>query len=89
MTFSLSSMDQQPVKQPLQADLRRARQAGFQNAIRHLPEERRARLTSSYQAQAARREHVVSKFLENKYIEWDNYSTQVTEYEIEKYLPIL
>lgn len=34
-------------------------------------------------------EHVFSKFLENKYIEWANYRVQVTEYEIEKYMPIL
>jgi glutamine synthetase len=34
-------------------------------------------------------EHVFTKFLENKYIEWDNYRVQVTEYEKRKYLPIL
>lgn len=34
-------------------------------------------------------EHVFSKFLENKFIEWANYRVQVTEYEIEKYMPIL
>jgi glutamine synthetase len=34
-------------------------------------------------------EHVFSKFLENKHIEWANYRVQVTEYEIEKYMPIL
>jgi glutamine synthetase len=33
--------------------------------------------------------HVFSKFLENKFIEWANYRVQVTEYEIEKYMPIL
>jgi glutamine synthetase len=30
-----------------------------------------------------------AKFLENKRIEWDSYRTQVTHYEIAKYLPIL
>jgi len=34
-------------------------------------------------------EHVFTKLIENKKIEWDMYSTQVTEYEIKKYLPIL
>jgi len=34
-------------------------------------------------------EHVFKAFIENKKIEWDNYRTQVTEYEIKKYLPIL
>jgi glutamine synthetase len=29
------------------------------------------------------------KFLENKKIEWDNYRTQVTHYELARYLPIL
>ncbi len=34
-------------------------------------------------------EHVFSKFIENKYIEWDNYRVQVTEYETKKYMPVL
>ena len=34
-------------------------------------------------------EHVFSKFVENKKIEWDNYRIQVTSYELDKYLPIL
>ncbi len=32
-------------------------------------------------------EHVFSKFLENKKLEWDSYRLAVTDYEIEKYLP--
>jgi glutamine synthetase len=34
-------------------------------------------------------EHVFNAFIENKKIEWDDYRTKVTEYEIKKYLPIL
>ncbi len=34
-------------------------------------------------------EHVFTKFIENKKIEWDRYRTQVTGYEISRYLPIL
>ncbi len=34
-------------------------------------------------------EHVFSKFIENKKIEWDQYRTQVTDYELRTYLPIL
>lgn len=34
-------------------------------------------------------EHIFKKFIENKKIEWDMYRTQITGYEIEKYLPIL
>jgi len=34
-------------------------------------------------------EHVFTKFIQNKKIEWDNYRIQVTGYEIDRYLPIL
>jgi glutamine synthetase len=34
-------------------------------------------------------EHLFSAFIRNKKIEWDYYRTQVTEYEIKRYLPIL
>ncbi len=33
--------------------------------------------------------HVFDAFIQNKKIEWDRYRTQVTEYELEKYLPVL
>jgi glutamine synthetase len=34
-------------------------------------------------------EHVFEKFLENKRIEWDKYRTQITDYELETYYPVL
>jgi len=34
-------------------------------------------------------EHVFNAFIQNKKIEWDQYRKQVTEYELNKYLPIL
>ena len=34
-------------------------------------------------------DHVFNAFIKNKRIEWDQYRTQVTEYELKKYLPIL
>ncbi len=34
-------------------------------------------------------DHVFYTLLQNKKIEWDNYRTQVTEYEIRRYLPVL
>jgi glutamine synthetase len=34
-------------------------------------------------------EHVFQAFIQNKKIEWNQYRTQVTEYELKKYLPIL
>lgn len=34
-------------------------------------------------------EHVFSTFIENKKIEWDQYRTQITDYELKRYLSIL
>jgi glutamine synthetase len=34
-------------------------------------------------------DHIFDKFIANKKIEWDRYRTHVSQYEIEKYLPIL
>ncbi|MFC2009488.1 glutamine synthetase family protein [Chloroflexota bacterium] len=34
-------------------------------------------------------DHVFNAFIKNKKIEWDRYRTQVTGYELERYLPIL
>lgn len=34
-------------------------------------------------------DHIFTKFIENKKIEWEAYRTQVTRYEIERYLPLL
>jgi len=34
-------------------------------------------------------DHVFEAFIKNKKIEWDLYRTQVTEYELKRYLPIL
>jgi len=34
-------------------------------------------------------EHVFNSFIRNKKIEWDQYRTQVTDYELKRYLPIL
>jgi len=33
--------------------------------------------------------HVFDAFIQNKKIEWDQYRTQVTDYELTRYLPIL
>ena len=34
-------------------------------------------------------DHIFQKFMENKKIEWDQYRVHVSQYELEKYLPIL
>jgi glutamine synthetase len=39
--------------------------------------------------QRALGDHVFHAFIKNKKIEWDQYRTQVTEYELKRYLPIL
>ena len=33
--------------------------------------------------------HVFDGFIKNKKVEWDQYRTQVTDYELKRYLPIL
>ena len=34
-------------------------------------------------------EHVFNAFIQNKMIEWDEYRTQVTEWELKRYLPVM
>jgi glutamine synthetase len=34
-------------------------------------------------------DHVFNAFVQNKLIEWDEYRTQITEYEIKRYLPVI
>ena len=34
-------------------------------------------------------EHVFNAFIKNKKTEWDNYRTSVTQWEMERYLPLL
>jgi len=34
-------------------------------------------------------DHIFQKFIDNKKIEWDRYLTHVSQFELEKYLPIL
>jgi glutamine synthetase len=34
-------------------------------------------------------EHIFEKFIDNKKIEWDDYRSHVSEYELKRYLPVL
>jgi glutamine synthetase len=34
-------------------------------------------------------DHLFESFIKNKEIEWNNYRSQVTDYELKRYLPIL
>jgi glutamine synthetase len=46
-------------------------------------------MEKSVLVQEAVGEHIFKKFLENKKIEWDRFRTHVSQYEIERYLPLL
>lgn len=62
------------------------------NGIKSLPGSLMEALSLFEKSKLAREclgEHIFEKFIENKKIEWNEYRTQVTDYEIKKYLPIL
>ncbi len=46
-------------------------------------------LSDSEVVREALGDHIFEQFISNKKIEWDEYRTQITEYEIKKYLPLL
>ncbi|MBM3286548.1 MAG: glutamine synthetase [Candidatus Eisenbacteria bacterium] len=60
--------------------------------IETLPDSLNAAVEAAEQSDLMREalgEHVFTKFIENKKLEWDQYRIQVTGYEIGRYLPIL
>ena len=34
-------------------------------------------------------DHVFRSFIQNKKIEWENYHSRVSDYEVKRYLPVL
>lgn len=63
-----------------------------QLGIQQLPEDLWEAIKVAEQSELLREclgEHVFENFLENKRIEWEEYRKQVTDFEIDKYLPIL
>ncbi|MFW6456322.1 MAG: type I glutamate--ammonia ligase [Desulfohalobiaceae bacterium] len=46
-------------------------------------------MSRSRMLQEALGSHIFEKFIQNKRLEWHNYRIQVTDYEIQKYLPLL
>lgn len=34
-------------------------------------------------------DHIFDRFIKNKKVEWDRFRTHVSQYEIERYLPLL
>ncbi len=60
--------------------------------IESLPEDLHAAIRCAEKSELMRRtlgEHVFHKLLENKQLEWNRYRAQVTDFELDQYLPIL
>jgi glutamine synthetase len=64
------------------------RAAGISSLPRNLDEALREMEDSELVAEALG-EHVFEFFLRNKRVEWDEYRSQVTPYEVERYMPLL
>jgi glutamine synthetase len=62
------------------------------NGITDLPGNLYAAIQVTEQSELVRKvlgDHIFNKFIENKKIEWDMYRTHVSQFEIDRYLPIL
>ncbi len=60
--------------------------------IKHLPNSLENAIRTGMKSELLKEtlgEHVFSKLIENKWIEWDNYRIHVSKYEVDKYLPWL
>lgn len=55
-------MSTQRTEQPSAEQIRAARHQGFDDSIRHMPDERRERLTTAHRVQDARRESNITNF---------------------------
>jgi len=63
-----------------------------EHGIGILPENLWEAIRITEQSELVRRalgEHVFTNFIENKKLEWEKYRSQVTEYELREYLPVL
>ncbi len=82
-----------PLPEPIEEnifemDIERRKEAGIET----LPDNLFEALQYFEKSKIAREtlgDHIFFKFIENKKIEWDRYRIQVTDYELENYLPIL
>ena len=78
-----------PVEEDIfEMDLKRRSQAGIESLPGSL-DEAIAATESSKVVREALGDHIFEKFLDNKKIEWDQYRSQVTPWELDKYLPVL
>jgi glutamine synthetase len=62
------------------------------HGITDLPGNLYAAILEAEQSELVRKvlgDHVFEKFIQNKKIEWDSYRTHISQFEIDKYLPIL
>ena len=62
------------------------------HGIRDLPGNLYAAILETEKSEVVRKvlgDHVFNKFIENKKIEWDKYRVHVSQFEINKYLPVL
>ena len=63
-----------------------------ERGIKNLPGSLIEAITLAEKSELVRRtlgDHVFTHFIKNKKMEWDNFRTHVTQYEIETYLPVL
>ena len=78
-----------PVEEDIfEMNLQRRAKAGIESLPGSL-DEAIACTESSKLVRDALGDHIFEKFLANKKIEWDMYRTQVTDWELQKYLPVL
>jgi glutamine synthetase len=82
-----------PLPEPVEEDIYHMSRGERQRlGIRDLPgslAEAVAEMEKSEVVRQALGEHIFEKFIENKKIEWDNYRIHVSQYELDRYLPIL
>uniref|UniRef100_A0A7V4G9D8 Glutamine synthetase n=1 Tax=Desulfobacca acetoxidans TaxID=60893 RepID=A0A7V4G9D8_9BACT len=82
-----------PLPEPVEEDIYHMSKGERQRlGIRDLPgslAEAVAEMENSEVVKNALGEHIFNKFIENKKIEWDTYRIHVSQYELDRYLPIL
>ena len=85
--------DNYKLPEPVEEDIYQMTEAERQKmGIEELPgslDEAVVEVEKSEVVKEALGDHVFNKFIENKKIEWDNYRIHVSDYEIDRYLPIL
>ncbi len=82
-----------PLAEPIEEDIYEMDEAAREQAgINSLPGNLFEALQEVQKSELVREtlgDHIFNKFIDNKKIEWDRYRIHVSQYEIEKYLPIL